>query len=348
MPKVDLHRHLIGSIRLDTLIDIAIENDIPLPSYDKSELKSLIVAEKGSLREFLKPLKVFGLCYCNRRAITRITYEAIEDAFNDGVRYLEMAVSPAFEASFHRLSLEEVLDGIVHGIRLAENHYDVKVNLCVGPSFRWKERGLPSPEDVLSVALKYKAMVRGFGLSAETKDGVPFSMWKSDKKQEYVQVVREAKDAGLKITCHAGEVSGPISIRDAIKFLGADRIGHGLTAIRDKKTIELLIQRNIPLEICLTSNVKSGAVSQMKKHPFRELFDQGVTVTINTDDPTLCQTTLTNEYMIAIKELGLSTHDIRKIILNGVYSAFLNEKERREILKRFCKTLIQEMGSIEY
>lgn len=345
LPKVDLHRHLIGSIRLGTLIDIAIKNNISLPAYTPKGLASLIIsrASAPNLREFVKPLEIFGRCYCHKKAISKIAYEAVEDAYHDNVRYLEMAVGTAFEASFHKLSLNEVFAGIINGIKLAEEKYDIKVNLLAGPSFRWKERGWHSPEEVLQVALKYKEKVKGFGLTAESREGIPFSKWKSDLRREYIRIAKQAKDAGLKITVHAGEVSRAIAIRDSLKFLNADRIGHGLSIIKDQKILELIVRRNIPLEICLTSNVKSGAVSQIGKHPFKELFRRGVKVTLNTDDPTLCQTTLTNEYVIAVKKLGLNLSDIKKIILNSVSSAFLAEREKKKLLRYFIDSLNVEM-----
>jgi adenosine deaminase len=333
LPKIDLHRHLVGSIRIKTLLDIAVSNNIALPIYDLEKLTNLIEIKTpaSSLRQFLKPLNILGLCFYNRKTIARIAYEVAEDAAKDNVKYLELGTGPAFEASFHNLSLEEVFEGIIQGIKKAEEKYEIKVNLLAGPTFKWKERNAPSPEEVLETATKYKEKVVGFGLPAESKEGVPFSKWNHKMKREYVNLAKKAKEEGFGVTVHAGEVGTPESVIDAIKFLKANRIGHGIKIAQSQDALRLVVERKVPLEICLTSNIKSGVIHSWKEHPITQLWKNNVIVTINTDDPTLCQTMSTREYNLLLYCFNFSIRDIQKTIINALNSAFITEKEKEEL-----------------
>jgi len=207
--------------------------------------------------------------------------------------------------------------------------------LLAGPTFKWKELGACSPEDVLGAATKYRGKVVGFGLSAESKEGLPFSKWNREMKDEYTKLVKRAKDEGFGITVHAGEVNGPESVVDAIKFLNADRIGHGIKVAQNPNAINFVVKRKVPLEICLTSNVKSGVVRDLKQHPIKRLWQKGAVITVNTDDPTLCQTTLTREYNVLSEFFKFSITDIQKVIINALDSAFINEKEKSKLYKQF-------------
>ncbi len=343
MPKVDLHRHLIGSVRPKTLLDIAHEYNISLPTYDLRELTSLITVRKpkSDLRAFLKPLRIIARCFYDEDAIAKITYGVIEDAFRDNVKYLELIIGSAFIALTHKLSLDEVYKGVIKGVRKAQEIFPVKVGLIDGPMFRWREHRAHSPEEVLQASIDYKDNgLIGFGLCSESKDGIPFSRWSSDLREEYIRLSKRARDAGLHITVHAGEASGAESIRDAIKYLNAERIGHGVKTSEDPKVLELIIQKNISLEICLTSNILSGVVPNIKKHPFKVLYDSGVKVTLNTDDPSLCRVTLTDEYLKIIEMFSLHLSDVKSIVFNGVSSAFLSIKEKEKLTQLFEKEFV--------
>jgi len=343
LPKVELHRHLVGSVRIKTLLDIATKYGVNLPSNNLKKLKKLIEIDKpaSDLHQFLSPLKILGLCFCNKKAIARVAYEAVEDAAKENVKYLELIIGPAFEASFYNLPLEEVFKGIVEGVKKAEERYGIKVNLIAGPTFKWKERKAYSPLQVLEMSLKFKEKVVGFGLSSETKEGIPFSSWPKELRQEYVSLARKVKEHGLSLTVHAGEISDAQSVMDAIKYLEADRIGHGIRSIENSKVLKYIVEKGVPLEICVSSNIKSGVVKSLKEHPIRKLWKQGALITINTDDPTLCKTTLTKEYEILIRKFSFSYFELKKLILNAVTSSFLDEKEKeclnRKIQEYFIK-----------
>ncbi|MEM3629183.1 MAG: adenosine deaminase [Candidatus Bathyarchaeia archaeon] len=346
LPKVELHRHLIGSVRVKTLLDIAVENRIVLPTYELRKLRNLIEINEPApdLHQFLSPLEILGLCFYDGETIARVSYEAVEDAAKDNVKYMELSIGPAFEASFHRLSLEEVFEGIIKGIRKAEERYNIKVNLIVGPTFKWKKLKAHAPSQVLEAALKYKEKVVGFSLSAETKEGVPFTKWPNKLKEEYISLAEKAKECGLFITSHAGEVGSAQSIMDAIKYLKADRIGHGIKSIENPKILSHLVARRTPLEICVTSNIKSGVVKSLRAHPIKQLFKQGALVTINTDDPTLCKTTLTKEYNILFKKLNFSYFELKQIILNALAASFLNT-QAKECLNKIFQEVFTKLES---
>ncbi len=333
LPKVELHRHLVGSIRVKTLLDVAVKSNIILPTYVLEMLKNLIeIGEPASdLRQFLSSLKILGLCFYDKKAIVRVAYEAVEDAAKDNVRYLELSIGPAFEASFHHLSLEEVFEGVIEGVKRAEERYDIKVNLIAGPTFKWKKRKAHKPLEVLEASLQYKEKVVGFGLPAETKEGIPFSRWHEELKQEYMLLAERAKEYGLFLTVHAGEIGDAQSVMDAIKYLKTDRIGHGIKSMENPNILKCLVKKRIPLEICISSNIKSGVVKSLKEHPVRQLWERGALITINTDDPTLCNTTLTKEYRILTRNLKFSYFELKKLILNALASSFLSEKEKERL-----------------
>lgn len=336
LPKVDLHRHLEGSIRPKTLLEIAKQNKIALLTYNLDKLTSLVTISrpKPSLKEFVKPLEIAVRCFCSEEAIERVTYEAIEDAYRDKVRYLELGFSFAFVASKHNLPLCAVLDSLLEGIKLAERKFPVKVALIVGFSPLWKEHKWPSPDEIFEVVSSYKdKAIIGIGLCSELKDGTPLSAAKKGVWRNFIEISKRAKDEGLFVHVHAGEVGKAECVKAAIEDLCADRIGHGINVIQDRKTLKLVLERRIPLEICLTSNVMSGAVSSMAEHPFKRLYDMGAIVTLNTDDPSLCQITLTSEYILAMNVFHLNLADIKKIVLNGISASFLSHQEKEQMAK---------------
>jgi len=327
LPKADLHRHLEGSIRPKVVLDIARENDAPLPTYDLGELTSIITIKepKSNLKEFVKPLEIVCRCLCSKEAIERATYEVIKDAYSDNVKCLELGFAPAFVAFTGKLKLYEVFDGLVNGKKLAERKLAITVGLITGFSPLWREHGWPSPDEIFETALSYKneGMV-GVNLCSELKDGVLLRVAKNDVWKNFVQISKKAKDEGLHVTVHAGEVGEAKSVKDALENLNADRVGHGINVVKDREIMECVIKQRIPLEICLTSNVLSGAVQSIHEHPFKELYEAGAFITLNTDDPSLCRATLTFEYMLAAENFKLDLVDIKTIIQNGFSATFMN------------------------
>jgi len=329
LPKADLHRHLEGSIEPAVVLEIARENKVQLPTYDIEELTSVLTINepKPNLKEFVKPLELVGRCLCNSEVIEKATYEAVKSACLDHIEYLELEFNPAFwkTSSGDRLPLDEAFDGVINGKKSAEKKFNIKVGLIVGFSPLWTEHHWFSPDEIFDQILAYKDKdIVGVNLVSELKDGSLLRAAMKDIWKNFQRISRKAKDEGLSVTAHAGEVGGPESVRDALENLGANRIGHGINVIQDRALMKMVITRRVPLEICLTSNVLSGAVKSIEEHPFKELYDVGAFVTINTDDPSLCKTSLTSEYVLATEAFQLDLAEIKRIVQNGFSARFMS------------------------
>jgi adenosine deaminase len=243
----------------------------------------------------------------------------VVDAADDNIRYLELRFSPAGK----RLSPEAVVSNVIKGVRRASREYAIKVSLLVTVV---REFGLAVAEEVLELAIAYREQgVVGLDLAGheENHAGAPF-----------VDVFQRAQEAGLHATVHAGEVGGAENVCEAIEVLGAERIGHGVRAIEDKNVVQLLRQSGVPLEICLTSNLQTGATVAFSQHPLRDFFHLGVLTTINTDDPSISDTTLTDEYNVAVESMGFSVHEIQRMIVNSARAAFLPCDEKKKLTRR--------------
>ena len=320
LPKIELHRHLEGAVRPATIADICRERGVPLPTYDHDELARLITLSKpvSDLVAFLELFKIIDLCFADKEAIARIAYEAAEDASLDNIRYVELRFSVECMAFHHRLSLHDVMDGLVEGIDLAMRRFPVTAKLIVSISrdLSVERMGMPWPEPKQIARLAVDYMDRGvvgldlsggeFGFGAEL----------------FMEPFKIARDAGLGITVHAGEADGPQSVRRAIELLGATRIGHGVRIVQDPSVVQMVIDRGVTLEVCPTSNVLTHAVDSIEAHPVRKLFDAGVPITINTDDPIVCGVTLSGEYSLIHEKFGFTLAEIERLIENARKAAF--------------------------
>lgn len=336
LPKVDLHRHLEGSLRLSTLMEIARRHPIHLEfGMGTAELEPLIrftASEPADFHRFLSRFQLLRLFYTSEEAIRRMAYEAVADAALDHVRYLELRFNPAALAQTRGFHLEEVVEWVLEGVEQARREFDIQVRLIMtivreeNPEVAWRIARLAAgyrPQGVVALDLA------GDELQQPARDLVPVFRW--------------AREQGLFLTVHAGEVGPPANIRHAILVMGAHRIGHGIQAIHDVHVLRLLHERNIPLEICPTSNLQTGAVAGFHHHPLPDLYRLGLKVTLNTDDPSISDTTLTDEYLFAMAGMGLHWKDLLRILENAVEAAFLSEEERRILARR----LQQEIQAIE-
>ena len=320
LPKVELHRHLEGAVRPRTIADICRERGVPLPTYDPDELARLITLSRPveDLVAFLEPFKIIDLCFTDKEAIARVTCEAAEDASLDNIRYVELRFSVECMAYHHRLNLREVMDGIVRGIELAMNKFPVVVGLIISISrdMSAETMGMPWPEpkEIARLAVEYMDRgVVGLDLSGREFGFGP---------ELFTESFEIARSAGLGITVHAGEADGPNSVRKAIELLGATRIGHGVRIIQDQSVVQMVIDRGVTLELAPTSNVLTHAVDSLEAHPVRKLFDAGVPITINTDDPAVCGVTLTGEYSLIHEKFGFTFDEIEQLVENAKEAAF--------------------------
>ena len=321
LPKIDLHRHLEGSVRPTTIAEICERYHIPIPTCDSRKLAAILQLKEpaANLEDFFEPFKIIKTAFVNKEEINRITYEIIEDAALDNIQYLELRFSPEFMAFYHKLDLREVMDGITDAVKLAQRKLTPSVGLIVSISRHLNPETMrmpwPTPSEIVSLALDYTDRgVVGLDLAGK-ESGFPAEL--------FAQPFIVARNEGLGITVHAGEDSGPESVRSAIEILRASRIGHGVRIVKDPEVMKLAADRNIAFEVCPTSNVLTRAVESIDTHPIKVMYDSGLAVTINTDDPTICGTTLTDEYDLVMEKFGFSIAEIHKILETARRYAFM-------------------------
>jgi len=322
LPKVDLHRHLEGSLRLSTLVEIAQEHGVDLPSYNIEDLRPYvqITDDPADFHRFLEKFNLLRRFYKTPEAVARVAYEAVADAAEDNVRYLELRFNPAALARTQGFSYEEVADWVIDAVDRAQTDYVITVKLIATAV---RHEGVANAERIARVAGERQARgITGMDLAG---DEVNFDA------RPFAPVFLGARDAGLGITVHAGEAGGADNVRQAVMEMGAKRIGHGVRSIENSDVVRLLRDRGITLEVCPTSNLQTGVMHNFSHHPLRDLHMLGVPVTLNTDDPSVCDTTLTDEYLVALLTMGLRMNHLRRMLLNAIRAAFLSEGERSRL-----------------
>ena len=322
-PKVELHRHLEGSLRLSTLIEIGRMHGLDLVGTD--HLRPLVQVgedEPYTFENFLSKFATLRLFYRSPEVIGRITHEAIEDAAVDNIRYLELRFTPVALSRAEDFPLGEVMDWVIDGARKGEADLGVKTRLIVSVN---RHESVELAEEVIRLAVDRQGQgIIGVDLagSEATAPADPF-----------LGLFREAQQAGLKITIHAGEWGGPENVRQAIEDFGAQRIGHGVRVMEDPDVVALARERGTTFEVCITSNYQSGVVPSLEAHPFPRMLDAGLNATLNTDDPSISQIVLSNEYRLANEQLGVPLAKVRDQVFTAANAAFLPEDERADLLK---------------
>ena len=331
LPKIDLHRHLEGSLRLSTMAEIAQEFRLDLPGYQVEDFRPLVQimpGDRATATVFLSKFKTLRHFYRSQEVIDRIAYEVVADAASENITYLELRFTPIALAREGRFSLSEVTDWVISAVKRAQHDYPITVRLLISMN---RHESVDLGEKCVDVAIKRMEQgVAGVDLAgAEDRfPGAPFA-----------PVFRRAREAGLSVTIHAGEWAGPESVREAIGTLRAMRLGHGVRAAQDKNLLAELRDRQIAFEVCLTSNRQSGVTPRLDKHPLRELYDAGGLTTINTDDPSLSGINLTDEYVTAVEHLGFTVDDVKQHILNAARAAFLTPVDREALVSRLTAEL---------
>lgn len=321
-PVIDLHRHLDGNVRLETILDLGKEHDIPLPAWDMESLRPhvQIVERQPGVMAFIAKFKWMVGVLGDYQACRRVAYENVEDAFREGLDYVELRFSPVFMAEPHGLDPSGVVEAVVEGVEEGRKKFDLSVHLIgiisrtYGPETGWKE---------LESLLTAREALVGLDLAGDEAN-YPGEL--------FIDHIQEGRSAGWKITIHAGEEAGPDSIWQAVEELGADRIGHGVSAVKDPQLMDYLAEHAIGVECCLTSNYQTGAVENLRKHPLKEFLTQGIRATINTDDPGISGITISDEYQIASSVVGLNDEQIQQVQRNALEVAFA-EEEKKEVWK---------------
>ena len=317
LPKAELHCHLDGSLRPATMIELARELDRPMPAPDAASLREyMTVDDARNLEDYLERFAITLSVMQTERALERIAYELAEDAARDGVRYIEVRYAPVLNVR-EGLSLEQAVEAPLRGLARAEADHGIKGRVIV-TAIRNMAPSVSQELAELAVAFKRQGVV-GFDL-AGGEAGNPAKAHRT--------AFEHARCHDLACTCHAGEGDGADSVREAVHVCGADRIGHATRLIEDTSLTDYCNDRRIALEICLTSNVQTRAAESYATHPFREYYDRGLNVVLNTDNRLMSNVTLTDEYMHAAQSLHFNFDELARVALNGFESCFLPYDER--------------------
>jgi adenosine deaminase len=326
LPKIDLHRHLEGSLRLESLLEIARQYHLNVPSTDLEALRPFvqITNDPATHEAFLGKFEVLRHFYRSPELIRRLVYEAVADAALDSVKYLELRFSPQALCRVRGFSLADATDWVIESVSQAEADFDIQVGLIVTLV---RHDPVPQARQVAEIAFERAGKgIVGLDLAG---DEVKFP------SRPFTPLFKEAKEVGLGITVHAGEWASAYGVREAVLYLFADRIGHGVRTLENSEILQLVRERQIAFEVCLTSNLQTGVVHQMNHHPLVDMLDVGLNATINTDDPSISNLTLTDEYEIALQKLQIGFPALRQTILTAANAAFLPPAGRQALVHKF-------------
>jgi adenosine deaminase len=323
LPKIDLHRHLEGSLRLRTLLEVGRAHGLSLPNTNQlRELVQIGEDEAFTFENFLSKFQTLRLFYRSPGVIERVTQEAIADAAADNVRYLELRFTPIALGRAEGFPLAEVMDWVIDGAQRASESYGIKTSLIASVN---RHEGPEIAEQVARLAIERlgKGIV-GLDLAGNEADfsGLAFT-----------GVFKEARQSGLHITIHAGEWGPARNVMEAITQLGAERIGHGVRVLEDPSITALARERQTVFEVCLTSNYQSGVIPALSVHPLPRMLSLGLNATINTDDPSISQITLSDEYRLACEDLNISPSDLKNRVLAAAQASFLPEDEKSVLIE---------------
>ncbi|NOH78238.1 adenosine deaminase [Vibrio sp. RE86] len=323
LPKIDLHCHLDGSLRPQTVLDLAAENNIDLPSQNAEDIKTMMIAPETcpNLQEYLDrfalPIKVMQTA----EAIERISFELFEDAAKENVKYLEVRFGPQLHTQ-QGLTYAEIIGSVVKGMKRAEAQYDIKGNYILSLV---KLLPIDSVNDIIDAGAPFL----GNGVVAFDLAGAELDNFAS----EYAEYTQYARDKGYRITIHAGEQGCGQNVYDAIELLGAERIGHGV-AIKDHAEAYQRVKEDVVgLEACPSSNVQTKAIPELKQHPLKDFYNDGLAVTINTDNRTVSNTTMTDEVQKVMEQFELSAEDYKHIYIASVEQSFATDEVKKHLMQ---------------
>ncbi len=328
LPLIDLHRHLDGNVRLETILELGRQHNLPLPAWNLEGLRPHVQvmdspsgeATMPGVMAFIAKFRWMTEVLVDYDACRRVAYENVEDAYLENLDYVELRFSPWFMAETHKLDPAGVVEAVVDGAERGARDFDLKVNLIgiisrtYGPEAGWRE---------LEALLQQRDRLVALDLAGDEANC---------PGQLFVEHFLRARDAGWQITVHAGEAAGPQSIWQALRELGAVRIGHAVAAIEDPALMDYMAEHQIGIETSLTSNVQTRTVPDYVSHPARRFLERGLLVTLNTDDPGISGISLRHEYEVAAPAARLTPNQIRRAQSNALTVAFLSETEEAALL----------------
>ncbi|MCL5985889.1 MAG: adenosine deaminase [Actinobacteria bacterium] len=327
MPKVELHRHLEGSIRPTTLLELARENDIELPAENIGELMPYVshTDDDMSLLDYLLKFDVVMKPIKKPEDLERITWEAVEDAVNDNIIYLELRFSPEFIKEKTQIPVSSAARTITRSSAEASKFFTVPVTITL---ISTREIGLESSLRTIKEATSLSIYgVTGFDIAGDEVH-FPVGIFK--------QAIIDARASGLGVTVHAGEAGSGREVELALGY-GAQRIGHGVNAANDKTVLEAIKEHDALIEVCLTTNLHVGAIKSYVEHPARKFFDSGIKIAFCADDPQMSCITLSNELWFAAKYLDFTRDEILLTQLMGVDKAFVGANAKRHLRRMLGK-----------
>jgi adenosine deaminase len=330
LPKTDLHVHLDGSLRPETMIELARNYGVEMPKWNADELREyMIVQDARNLVDYLARFDTTLSVMQTEEALERIAYELAEDAARENVRYMEVRYSPVLNSQ-GGLTLDQAVDAPLRGLRRAEQDFGIRTAVIIC--------GLRnmSPETSMDLA-KLTVNHRDRGVVAFDLAGAEYNYPAKHHREAFYEVV----NANVAATIHAGEAYGPESIHQALHYCNANRIGHGTRLFEDPDLMQYVNDFRIPLEICLTSNVQTKAVQSFAEHPVRLYYDEGLVVTLNTDNRLMSGTTVTDEFWRAHQHLRFTWDELCEIAVMGFQSAFLPYQEKATLVERIKQEIAE-------
>ncbi|NLN69398.1 MAG: adenosine deaminase [Chloroflexi bacterium] len=325
LPLIDLHRHLDGNVRLGTILELAQQHQLPLPADTLEALRPHIQVNEplSDIGAYFQKFTWMVSIFADVNACRRVAYENVLDAHAEGIDYIELRFSPWFMAEPHGLDPTGVVHAVVDGVRSAVGTLDdIQVNL-IGIISR--TYGVEIGHKELDALLTCKDDIIGLDLAGDEAN-FP-AAW-------FIPHFNRARDVGWGITVHAGESAGTQSVWQAIRDLGASRIGHAVCILEDPALVDHMLEARIGIEANLTSNWHTNTVPSYAEHPLKAWLDLGLLATINTDDPGISPITLREEFEMAAPAAGLTVEDTRKAQQNAVEVAFLPAAEKQALLQK--------------
>jgi len=323
LPLLDLHRHLDGNIRPATIWQLAEKNNIALPTDTFNDFIPYVQIQhsESDLLAFLKKLDWGVAVLKSLDDIKQVAFENVEDAYNAGLQYAELRFSPYYMAMNHNLPIADVVGAIIDGVNSGMKTFNVNIGLI---GILSRTFGVEQCQLELDALLTHKEHLIAVDLAGDEYN-FPGEL--------FVNHFKQVRDAGLQVTVHAGEAGGAKSVWQAIKDLGATRIGHGVATIEDEELMSYMVNHNIAIESCLTSNFQTGTVTDLSQHPLKSFLGCGIKACLNTDDPAVQGIEIKNEFEVASRVLKLSNNDISQLQKNAIDVCFLSENEKKKLLQ---------------
>lgn len=325
LPKIELHVHLEGSVRPETLREMArLKNHALEPTDTWIQERERSGFRYSQFGDFLNAFKLLSLLLVTPGDYALAATRLIEELGAENVRYAEVTLS-AGVVLWKKLPLEPIFEAVAEAARVASSRSGVRVKWIFDAV---RQFGVDHAREVMRHAARFRDQgVVAFGVGGDEVRGPAAS---------FARVFAEARDLGLHTTAHAGETAGPESVRDAVEILKAERVGHAISAGRDPTTIQMLSDRQITVEACPTSNLATGLILHLEDYPLRRFLEAHVPVTLNSDDPGLFDTSLQLEIIVSAQRFALSEPEIVGLTRNAINGAFITECERTALIEELA------------